>query len=48
MDILKKLWESLNIFELAVDVMKAISEENQTFDHIKHGHQWESDCKSPS
>ena len=46
MDVLEKSWESLEMFELAFDVIRAIYEENLSFDGIKHGDQWESDCKN--
>lgn len=45
MDVLEKSWESLDMFELTFDVIRAIYEENLSFDGIKHGDQWESDQK---
>lgn len=43
---LEKSWESLEMFELAFDVIWAICEENLSFDGTKHGDQWESDRKN--
>lgn len=45
MDVWEKSWESLDMFELTFDVIRAIYEENLSFDGIKHGDQWESDPK---